>query len=281
MSAKKKPTSVADVHTPEELLETAEYYFSLKSPKANRVAVFEAIVALESFVQRVVFSSLQTTMDPLLVKWLEDKTKMDFDSRLSVLTPVATGLPVDKQAGLWNAYRKAKEIRNKVSHSGHPVSDQEAGFVIDTVCSWLAYLGSTVELEVALLEMRAHIREQRLAIHSQTDAQKAVADYFVSTRAAKAYMETSPELEKIPRRADFILKFGPYLVLFETKFLSEPSSFRRLLSAVEQAHVLVDERSNIRGVVVLVQSGRLEPGVPVIQRHHGGTILSVVVDLVV
>ena len=93
-------TPTADLHTPEELLDNAETLLASSNPKMMRAAVLEAITALEAYVQSVVFSALGTKLDSLLVQWLEDKTKMDFDSRLSVLTPVAVGQPIDKQSTL-------------------------------------------------------------------------------------------------------------------------------------------------------------------------------------
>ena len=119
-----------------------------------RAAVLEAITALEAFVQSTVFASLNGKIDPLLIQWLEHKTKMDFDSRLSVLTPIAVGRSVDKSSTLWSDYKKAKGIRNKVTHSGVKVSAKDARFVIDTVYNWLAYLGSTLEIEVALMGLK-------------------------------------------------------------------------------------------------------------------------------
>lgn len=123
----------AEIHTPEELLDGAEVLFASANPKMMRAAVLEAIAALEAFVQDVVFTALRGKLDPLLVQWLEEKTRIDFDSRLSVLTPVAVGRQIDKQASLWKKYKGAKEIRNKVTHSGRKVSTDEARFVIDTV----------------------------------------------------------------------------------------------------------------------------------------------------
>jgi hypothetical protein len=162
-------TPIADLHTPEELLDNAETLFAYNNPKMMRAAILEAITALESYVQAVVFSSLSEKLDPLLVQWLEDKTKMDFDSRLSVLTPVAVGQSIDKQSTLWTEYKRAKEIRNKVTHSGRKVSSTDARFVIDTVYKWLAYLGSTVELELALIRFKQYIEENSIKITARSD----------------------------------------------------------------------------------------------------------------
>lgn len=257
----------------------AEYLYSLNSPKATRAAILESIAALESFVQGVVFPALRNKIDPLLVKWLEDKSRMDFDSRLSVFTPVATGFPIDKQSRLWNNYKKAKQIRNRVSHSGRRVSLKEARFVIDTVYAWLAYLGSTIELEVALIGLKAFIEGQKVEIHSEADAVTTIAEYFGRTKAAIAYVESQLKIDKIPRRADLIMKFGPHLVLVETKFSPTPFSHSRLLEAVEQVRVMLQEPSIIQGAAILFQKGKLEPGLPVVQRYHQGTIMAMLIEL--
>ena len=127
-------------HTPEELLETAEELLSSGKENLYRAAILEAITALESQAQIQVFGSLSTKFDPLFVKWLEEKTKRDFDSRLNPLANVAMGLPVDKSTSLWERYKRSKNIRNEVTHSGTKVSYEDAAFVISTVQEWINYM---------------------------------------------------------------------------------------------------------------------------------------------
>ena len=141
-----KPSPIADLHTPDEILENAEALLNSNNPKMFRGAILEAITALEAYVQKTVFASLENKLDPLLVKWLQEKTMMDFDTRLSLFTPIATGVFIDKQSDLWKDYKNAKDIRNKVTHSGKKVSKDDAQFVINTVYRWLASLGKTVGL---------------------------------------------------------------------------------------------------------------------------------------
>ena len=87
-----KPSPIADLHTPDEILENAEALLNSNNPKMFRGAILEAITALEAYVQKTVFASLENKLDPLLVKWLQEKTMMDFDTRLSLFTPIATGV---------------------------------------------------------------------------------------------------------------------------------------------------------------------------------------------
>ena len=128
--------------TPAELLKTAEKL--LKSGKKDqnmyRAAILEAITALESNIQNKTFPILQSKVGNDLAKWLEEKTRMDFDTRLGLFTPLVTGLNVDKKDRLWCDYKKAKEIRNRITHSGKKVTFAQARSVIDTVYEWIGYL---------------------------------------------------------------------------------------------------------------------------------------------
>lgn len=137
----------ADSLSPAELLETAEKLYATKDPKMMRAAILEAITALEATVRELAFSALKEKLGEELSKWLEDKTKMDFDSRLGLFVPIATGLTIDKTSKLWEDYKKAKQIRNRVTHSGANVVAKQARSVIDTVYEWIAYLNSAQEVE--------------------------------------------------------------------------------------------------------------------------------------
>jgi hypothetical protein len=133
--------------TPAELLETAEKLFAEgdENRSVYRVSILEAITALESNVRDKVFPSLQAKVGDDLTKWLEEKTRMDFETRLGLFIPIATGLKVDKKDKLWGDYKKAKEIRNKVTHSGKKVTRSQARSVIDTVYEWMEYLNQAQE----------------------------------------------------------------------------------------------------------------------------------------
>ncbi len=127
-------------HTPSELLETAQKLLDSRKPELYRAAILGAITALEGLVHVTVFGALESQFDPLFVDWLRDKTRFDFDSRLSPLTQVATGLPISKNSKLWNRYKKAKELRNQVTHSGRKVTLEEAKTVLSTIFEWMDYI---------------------------------------------------------------------------------------------------------------------------------------------
>ena len=131
--------------TPAELLETAERLFSTEDQNMYRAAILEAITALEANVRDKAFPALQLKVGDDLTKWLEEKTRMDFETRLGLFIPLATGLKINKKDKLWSDYKKSKEIRNKVTHSGTRVTRKQARFVIDTVYEWIEYLNQAQE----------------------------------------------------------------------------------------------------------------------------------------
>lgn len=136
-----------DSLSPAELLETAEKLFAAGETNMYRAAVLEAITALETSVRALAFAALKIRVGDQLCVWLEEKTRMDFDTRLGLFIPLATGLNVDKKDRLWNDYKKAKEIRNRITHAGTKVYRPQARFVIDTVYEWIEYLKQAQETQ--------------------------------------------------------------------------------------------------------------------------------------
>jgi hypothetical protein len=212
----------AELHTPEELLTGAEALLMSTDQQLTRAVdrqlmravVLEAITALEAFVRDRVFSLLQEQLDPLLVRWLESKTRTDFDSRLGVLTPVALGRPVDRESRLWNDYQRAKQIRNKITHIGRRVSREEAQFVVRTVYDWLSYLGSTVEVELALQGLKMFVETSTVRIEDEIEGSRLVQDYFSRTKAALSRVQPRLQDSQVSN-PDLILKFGDYTILVE------------------------------------------------------------------
>jgi hypothetical protein len=272
---------VAELHTPDELLTNASAMYASGDSKLFRGAILESITALEAFVQRTVFRSFEGRLDPLLVKWLEEKTRMDFDSRLSVLTPVATGLPIDKSSQLWDGYKKAKEIRNKVVHSGRKVTAADVELVMATVRDWLSYLGSTVELEAVLIALKRWVEQSStISIENEAQANQLVARYFNRTAAAKTTVEVEINSGGRRHRADMILDFGPRKVLVETKFPRIANNVRNVIrDAVEQADAL-RKAANIGQACVIAFLRKRPDGVSeAVERHKGGEILSVAIEV--
>jgi hypothetical protein len=256
----------------------AEVLAANPDPRMLRPAVLEAVTALETFVHNIVFDLLSHKIDPLLVTWLREKTRMDFDSRLSVLTPVAIGQPVDKGSRLWENYKKAKEIRNKVTHTGRRVSSKEARFVLRTVYDWLSYLKSTGELEMALLNLKREIEQAGVPVNSQKAAVDLIRAYF--SRA----LQTPPEPE--PRgaggmRPDLVLAFGQEKVVVEAKFARGGYlQFRSMLSeAVEQVERMLTVTGAKRGAVVLFLRGELPASFETVKTLDNGRVSLVGIEL--
>lgn len=132
-----------------ELLETAEHLYSSGDNRALRAAVLEAVSALESFVHTAVSPRLPDKVGQQLATWLEAKTRTDFDARLSLLYPLATGLPIDKSSGLWTRYKSARRARNDVAHLGARITKPKARKIIDTVYELINYLGALPTPDIA------------------------------------------------------------------------------------------------------------------------------------
>jgi hypothetical protein len=280
MSQPRHPTPPsAKILTPDELLANAEKHWQSSDPNMMRAAVLEAIAALETFVYKRVFSSLRDKLNPLLVKWLEDKTRMDFDSRLAVLTPVAVGRPVDKREQLWKHYKDAKAIRNAVTHSGASVSREQARFVINTVYSWLAFLGSRVEVQVALIGLKRYFhRRVTIPIQSEHEAVDLIVRYFSKTKAAEILRE--PMVNRSQAfRPDIILRFGDYTVIIEAKFSQEERIQPLLDKVVEQVTSALYTLGASVGAAVIFYKGKLDSMYSGIHVFEDGRIYVLIVQV--
>jgi hypothetical protein len=120
------------VENANDLLETGHY----------RASVMEAMTALEERVNEVVFHSLENRKElpDDLIKWLRTKTKNSFDDKLHPIGAFALGKPIQKGGKLWSDYKKARNLRNQVSHTAQSISKTDASFVYQTVREWLYFL---------------------------------------------------------------------------------------------------------------------------------------------
>lgn len=168
----------ADVHTPGELLAAAEDLLSREDSFGPRAAVLEAMTALESEVHRSLFGVLEQTVHKAVRKCLEKKTQTDFDTRVGILLPAATGLVIDKNGALRRRLRDAREIRNRVTHGGRRVTAAEASEVVETVREWLSLLGSTADVHRVLLRLRDHAKRRQVFVNSPEDATQVIRRYF-------------------------------------------------------------------------------------------------------
>lgn len=262
-------TPSAPVHTPDELLAGARHLLESGDPVMLRAVVLEAISALEAFVHQRVFAALRDKLDPLLVNWLEEKTRMDFESRLSVLTPIATGLPVVQQQELWTRYRRAKKLRNAVTHSGKVVSLIEATEVLRTVHDWLAYLASSAEVDAALAAFKREVETGGLRILNTRSASSAVANYFAGSSPATAALD---HYIGNGVRADVVLRFGERIVLIEVKFLSNRARIDIVEGGICQLESAMQMANADRGALVVFSQNELPPGDPTFRSLARGKI---------
>ena len=158
---------------------------------------------------------------------------------------------MDRESQLWNDYKRAKEIRNRVTHIGRRVSRNEAKFVVQTVYKWLAFLGSTVEVELALQGLKIFIETSSTRIDSETEGSKLVRHYFRRTKSASLHSE--PQLQGLSdERPDLILRFGDHTVLVEVKFLLEANLLVLLERAVLQTVSYLQQSGINRAALVVL-----------------------------
>jgi len=268
-----KKIDIADLHTPEDLLAGAESLLTSDDPLLMRAVVLEAISALETYVNRTVFGILDSKLDPLLVNWLKEKTKSNFDARLEVFTPVALGRSIHKKDELWNNYKVAKEIRNKITHSGSKVTRERAKFVVKTVYDWLAYLGSTAEVELSLLGLKKFVEREKIAISNEQEAASIVGAYFGNTKAAIVESEISYPFQAHNLKVDIKLRFGENTIIVETKYSPTQESFDIMYnSAIKQVNTYLNVSQIARGAIIIFSKGLLSESFSMVKTAEEGRI---------
>lgn len=249
-----RPKDTASLHTPDELLAGAEAMLASADSQFARAAVLEANVALESYIHATVFDLLKEKLNPLFVKWLEQKTRYDIEARLKHITPMALEMEIDTQSKLWNRYERAKDIRNKVAHTGRRITRDEAREVLETVREWLAYLGSTAEVDLSLLGLKRYVESSGVVITKESEAVDLVRRFYEKTRPA---VNVQQQVRFGNKSADMMLDFDKYSVLIETKF----SDKIRIEQVLEQVNNLVLSmpvgKKEYRKVIIIFTSNTL------------------------
>lgn len=103
-----------------------------------------------------------------------------------------------------------------MTHSGARVSADQAAFVLETVRAWLAHLGSSADVALALQRLKDYVEATSPTITDGLAAEALVRDYFTGTSPAIA-AERGPRGRKRP---DLILAFGDQTVVIEVKVAS-------------------------------------------------------------
>ena len=186
-----------------------------------------------------------------------------------MLTLIATGLPVDQQAQLWSRYKRAKSLRNSVTHSRRKVSPIKAHEVLQTVHDWLAYLASSAEVDAALTEFDREVESGKVTVTDECSASQAIAHYFSRSSPAQAALE-----QDIGRgiHADVVLRFGTRLVVIEIKFLRGGRGWDLINQGAQQLELLMAQAKAGRGALVVFSHESLPPSEPHLTSLAGGKI---------
>lgn len=239
----------ASFHTPDELLASAKQLFAAGDEALYRAVVLEGITALEAMIQATVFPLLRRTLPIELVSWLEERTRMDFDSRLAVLAPIAIGRAVERQSELWKRYKNAKRVRNEVTHRGRRISREEAHEVLSAIEAWITFLSSTVEVSLSLDDLKARLEAHSRGWADERDLLWHIADFYRSADGVR-FIDGTELPWKV--RPDLVLDFGDNLVAIETKLIRDETTAARLgASVAEKARVYLEQKAVTRAAVVL------------------------------
>jgi len=275
MTTKPNPQAI-EIFTPDELLENAEGHYSANERNSTRAAVLEAMAALETYVHKRVFSALEVKIDQNLIKWIEDKTKTDFDSRVTNLASVALGCSINRNGQLWDELRKARTIRNRVVHQGAKVAIDEARFVIDTVYKWIEFLGSSVEVQVALLRLKRFFNNHPyLSIKNEQEAKDILKNYFRKTKFADINQES--EISNLPGRPDVLLKIGSHSVIVESKLSGDTPISSFVSDVTDQLSRMMEMLNADTGAAILFYRGRFDPAYENILVLRDGKIFILVI----
>lgn len=278
MSNSTKPP-IASFHTPAALLSIARELVATGNPKYYRGAILEANAALESVVSETVFSAIQRKHTKEFSDWCKKVTKWSLDDKLSTLVPFATGLTIDTKSPMWNDYKEARALRNSVAHGGRPISLDDANRIIANIAEWLSYLGSTLEVETALIQLKNWIESQpATVINSGIVAEEIVKQFFIQSSAASVSSQPVFSAEGKCYRPDIILDFGTRKVLVEVKFSPQQSQVSILRDkGIQQVEGLLAGIGTMQACVVILAKKKGDEQPEVVLKHASGNILSIVI----
>lgn len=270
----------ADLYSPRDLLRNAKYLLDTRDPKALRAVVLESMTALEVYVHTKVFKFLEEQLDIEFIEWLKKKTRFDFRSRLGAITPLALGLKISivKGSTLWNRYTEAKKIRNEVSHEGRIISFDEGQKVYNTVFDWLACLGSSIGMELALIKLKQHIEENHLSISTEFEVADILNSYF---RESSVATPITQEVYLGRSIFDFVLQFGTKIVALEMKLLMRlPTDLNQYIADLIPILSNNLEISNFSKIALIIfLKGEVPISFQQIKKYQAGSILVSVIKI--
>jgi hypothetical protein len=244
---------------PEDLLRNAKYLLDLRQQETIRSVILESMTALEVYIHNKVFQVLDLECDKIFVKWLKEKTNLNFDDRLGYVTPLALDEDIEafRQSDLWRRYKIARELRNAVTHKGIEVSFEEANKVYQTVYDWLAYLESSIGLELSLNEFKLKILDSRR--FSIDNYLQHLTTFFFSSKAGfnlRTFNEVSYPTELT---FEWGLKFGQIVVSLGTITAEGTiNDFNRLVETViEETRIKLDSPNIDKAAIILFYNGEI------------------------
>lgn len=267
------------MYGPEDLLKNAKYLLDTNDLRFMRPVILESMTALEVYIHTKIFKILELRFDPEFVAWLREKTKFNFNSRLGVITSLALGIKISKlkRSDLWTRYKKARNVRNDVSHEGRIISFNEAEEVYNTVYDWLACLGSNIGLEIALIEFKQFIENNHLSVTTEFEAQALVNDYFKESGVAKPVSNVE---HLNSSRFDYILKFGNNTVALEFKLQGSIPEISTYIQDIIYRSLTLLNRFNIDKMAIMIFCrGPVPESYQAIKKFEAGEILVTLIQI--
>lgn len=272
----------AELLGPEDLLENARYLLELREQKTIRSVILESMTALEVYVHNKVFKILEIKYDPAFVKWLKERTDFNFDDRLGNITPFALNEDVSafRASDLWRRYKNARELRNDVTHKGIEVSFENAEEVYKTVYDWLAYLESSVGLELSLNEFKQIIIE-RSEITSVNDYFDLLSEFYLRSRAGFDIRSITQMEYPIELAFEWGLKFGQIIVSLDTKMSSGTmNDFNYLVETViGQTRIKLENPDIDKAAIIIFHRGELPESFEFVRHFEEGRIYIVAIEI--
>ena len=268
----------AGLYGPEDLLRNAKHLLDSGDSKVMRAVVLESMAALEVYVHTKVFKILEKKLDSEFIEWLRKETRFNFTKRLGIITPLALDIKISKfkQSDLWRRYKEAREIRNSVSHGGIIISYDEAQVVYKIVYDWLACLGSSIGMELALIELKQYIEENHIPISTEVEGASIVNKYFKESSVANIM----PEFSYAGAVAfDYVLRFGTKPVALEMKLLLRvPSDLNQyIMDLITRLSEFLDRFNIDKIAIIIFLKGEVEMSFQQIRKYDTGKILTAVI----
>jgi len=142
----------------------------------------------------------------------------------------------------------------------------------------VSFLGSTVEVELALLGLKKAVERSSVRIRQERDAIELVQNYFSRTKAASSLTQPIYASGSSVLRPDLVLEFGEYTVLVEVK-LSRKNLLDLLSGAVPQMLAYLRASGISRGAIIVFSRDEVPESYEVVRTLEDGQISLAVVKV--